>query len=227
MSDEEFDRRLREALIRRPELIVEAIEAYRDKMEADAAAASEDAVRQVLPTLMSGEAGHAVGASLEEAELVIVEFFDYHCGFCRRALDDVLTRIEDNPKLRVVFHELPILREESRTAALTALAAGTEGPDSYRKVHKALMESGGVLDDETIRKALRRAKVDADRILTIRKDEAERLSEDLEASIALARELGIGGTPFFVIADPDTGTFRILEGYRTEDLEAEISSLQG
>ncbi|MEM7671519.1 MAG: hypothetical protein AAF317_20755, partial [Pseudomonadota bacterium] len=109
-DQEEFDRQLREALMRNPQFILDALEAYRAELENNAAEARLETVNEVLPQLVSAESGHAIGASAEDAELVIIEFFDYHCGFCRQALDDVMTRAEDGKNVRVVFQELPILR---------------------------------------------------------------------------------------------------------------------
>ncbi|GGY41506.1 DsbA family protein [Parvularcula lutaonensis] len=227
MSDEEFDRRLRESLMRNPEVILEAIEAYRASLEAEAALATRESVAGYLSELVRGEAGHAIGASADEADLVVVEFFDYHCGFCRSALGDVLALVEGDPGVRVVFQELPILREESRDAAEIALAAAKLDSDAYRKVHQALFQASGVLDDKAIDNAIKRAGLRPSTVRKIAKEQADAIDATVDRSMEIAQAIGVQGTPFFIVANPDTGTFDVLEGFRSEEFAALVESVRG
>ncbi len=226
ISDAEFDRMLREALMRRPELIIEAIEAYRNQMEADAERASLEVLATILPDLIEAKSGHAVGASVDDAEIIVVEFFDYHCGFCKRALGDVMTLVEDDPSVRVVFQELPILREESRVASLSAIAAGLlGGPDAYGAVHREMMKAEGVLDQKAIDAALRRANAnprDVAKAISERSDEVEAMLQD---SIGYARQAGINGTPYFVMFRNSTEEVAILHGYTPERFAETLASI--
>ncbi|MEM1409167.1 MAG: DsbA family protein [Pseudomonadota bacterium] len=227
MSQEEFDAKLRDAFDRNPELIIEAIEAYRTRLQANAAAASEEMAAELLPTLTQAESGHAIGASTNEADIVIIEFFDYHCGFCKRAMEEVLEVSEENPKIRVVFQELPILRRESHDAAKVAIAASLlKDENAYLSVHKALMQAGGVLDDKRIEKSLKRAGVSATAIADAQEQYADEIEQRLERSTSRAKRLGVGGTPYFIVARPATGELRVVEGFREDtiaDLVKEIS----
>lgn len=226
ITDEEFDRRLREALIRNPEVIIEAIEAYQANLEVEAAAATRQAVAGLMPQLISADAGHAIGASADNAELVLVEFFDYHCGYCRRAMDDVLALTAGDSSVRVVFQELPILREESRKAAEIAVAAARVDPEGYRKAHAALMEAGGLLDEAAIEKAIERAGLKPKEVAEAREAYSDAIEGTIERSIGMAQEIGIQGTPFFVAANLKTGSIEILEGYRPEDFSALLKSVR-
>ena len=98
---------VRNYLLENPEVIFEAVERYTASQEARAMAAAEDEVRANLPTLMAATAGHAEGASAEDADILLVEFFDYHCGYCRQATYFVFELLEEEKGLRVVFQELP------------------------------------------------------------------------------------------------------------------------
>ncbi|NNU15034.1 thioredoxin domain-containing protein [Parvularcula sp. ZS-1/3] len=227
MSDEEFDRRLREALMRNPELIIEAIEAYRTQLEEQAATASKESVVELLPNLVSAQSGHAIGASEEDASIIIVEFFDYHCGFCRTAMADVLALVEADPSVRVVFQELPILRDESRDAAAASVAAAKIDPDGYRKMHSALFQSSGVLDETAIERAAKRASLKPRALDKALEDHAEEIEATIDQSIDMARQIGIQGTPYFIVANPESGRFEILEGFRTEQFEAMVESVRG
>lgn len=226
ISDAEFDRMLREALMRRPEVIIDAIEAYRTQMEADAERASLEVLTTLLPDLINATSGHAVGASVDDAELVVVEFFDYHCGFCKRALGDVMTLVEDEPTVRVVFQELPILREESRQASLSAIAAGLlDGPEAYGAVHKEMMQAEGVLDQRAIDAALRRAGSNPRDVAKAIRERGDEVEAILQESIDYARQAGFNGTPYFVMFKPSTEEVEVLHGYTPERFADIIASI--
>lgn len=227
ISEEDFDRMLRDALLRNPAVILEAIEAYRSGLEQEAALATRQAVSELMPELASGEAGHAIGASAEDAELIVIEFFDYHCGFCRNAVEDVLALVESDPAVRVVFQELPILRDESRSAAATAIAAsGMPGAD-YGRVHSALMKTGGILDEEALERALKRAGLKPAAVVEARQANAEAIDATIDRSVEMARTIGINGTPFFIVANTKTGAIDLLEGYRPETFARLIADVRG
>ena len=224
MSDDEFDRRLREALMREPEVIIEAIEAYRAALLADAETASRDVVADLMPELIEARSGHAMGASAEDADVVLIEFFDYHCGFCKRALDDVLRLADNDESLRVVFQDFPILRDESRTAALAAASAATLGPDTYTKVHTELLRTDGVLGDEAVKSAMKRAGVSLKDWNTAQAEEASATEALIKRSEEIGREVGVGGTPYFIVIGTKTGTIEVLEGYRPDVLMSMVEN---
>lgn len=212
LSDDEFDTRLREALMRNPEIILEALEAYQERMESEALGAARDSVAGMLPTLVSGESGHAIGASEADAELVIVEFFDYNCGVCRNAMADVLSRGEADPKVRIVFQEYPVIREQSRAASAASIAAGRSGQDAYLRAHRSLLQSGAA-NQAAIDSALSRAGFDASQIAETAAENAAEIDAFINKSVALGRQIGPRGTPFFVVANPKSGMFDIMDGY--------------
>ncbi|MEO1040807.1 MAG: DsbA family protein [Pseudomonadota bacterium] len=226
ISDEEFDRMLREALMRRPEVIIEAIEAFRTQMEQDAENASREVLSNLVPELVEARAGHAIGASAQDAELIVVEFFDYHCGFCKRALDDVMALVDDDPSVRVVFQELPILRDESRTAALSAIAAGVEGgPEAYSAVHLELMKAEGTLDQRAVDAALRRAGSNPRDVARIVEDKSDEIEATLDRSIEIARNAGVSGTPYFVLINSSTDEIELLNGYTPDRFAAALEAI--
>ena len=147
--------------------------------------------------------GPAVGA--EDAAVTIVEFFDYNCGYCKRAAEPVnaLQERYSPENVRIIFKEFPILSPGSRVAARYALAAAELGNEQYRKVHDVLMAAASLDDDSSVKSALMKAGID------IRPIEEKLLDEEVTASIEkqlqenyeLAHNLGIGGTPSFVVGD--------------------------
>lgn len=135
-----------------------------------------------------------VGAN-PAGDVTVVEFFDYHCAYCK-SVAPVLTGLADeDPNVRVVYKELPILGAESLQAAYAALAAHRQG--KYVAVHGALMKAQGRLTSEILVRIAGGLGLDVDRLRNEMAAPATRAV--VEQNRALARTLGVTGTPAFVI----------------------------
>lgn len=187
-----------EALIERyiaenPEKIVESVRAHNRRAEQakrDEADANLVAMRgAIFDDPNSPVAGNPDG------DVTVVEFFDYRCGYCKRSLDVLMTALDEDPNLRVVFKEFPILSPQSRRAAMAALAAARQG--AYLALHTALMGARGTFDDDQIFDIAREVGLDAERLAADM--EAPEIEARLEEVAALASALDIAGTPAFVI----------------------------
>lgn len=134
-------------------------------------------------------------------DVTMVEFFDYNCGFCKRALTDMLGLIKADPKLRVVLKEFPILGPGSAEAARVAVAVRMQDPggEKYLAFHQKLLSGRGPADRATALAAAKEAGLDTARL------EEDMVSDEakgtLEESMVLARSLGINATPSYVIGD--------------------------
>jgi protein-disulfide isomerase len=130
------------------------------------------------------------------APVTIVEFMDYRCGFCHRAMDWVLEVVKKHPdKVRVVFVDYPVLGEASVEAASAALAAAKQ--EKYLTLHQAFMRHQGPLTPETIDAIARSNGVDVARM---RRDmRSADVVEHLTANFALADDVGFSATPSFSI----------------------------
>ena len=183
---------LREALLENPEIIPEAIA----ELQAREARSILSSYRSEIETPFPGaEAGNPDG------DITLVEFFDFRCPFCQQANDDLARLLEDDANLRVVFKDMPVLdrgeEQISRQAALAALAAARQG--QYDTLRSAIYALPGQLTQERLIEAIRSVDVDEARIASDMKDAA--LSAVLDGNIELARNLGISGTPSYVIGD--------------------------
>ncbi|MBB4659854.1 thioredoxin domain-containing protein [Parvularcula dongshanensis] len=218
----EIEEVVREYLLAHPELIIESLEGYQAREANAATARAEAAVRRHWPQLKSAAYGNALGAEEDEAEVVIVEFFDYHCGYCRRAGDFVLDLAREDG-VRVVFQDLPILKEESRTAALAGLAAGEQG--SFEAVYRQLLRTSGTLDRKAIDQAVRRAGAKPLRQL----DDAAavaRYDAKIAQSEAIAEAMEVAGTPAFIIASPNAERVVLVPGYGPDEIQRAVASLR-
>ena len=182
----------RDYLLKNPEVIEEAIGVLRAKRQeaerkraAAAIARNSEALRAHPLSPVSGNA---------DGDVTVVEFFDYQCGYCKRALPAMTALLEEDPNVRVVWKEFPILGPVSEFAARAAMAADRQG--RYYPFHLALMKE----PELTERKVLEIAGetgIDLERLRRGMEDPAIRAY--LDETRALAQEIGISGTPAFVV----------------------------
>ncbi|MBF0323515.1 DsbA family protein [Magnetospirillum moscoviense] len=197
---------VRDYLMEHPEVIGEAIEALREKMkaqaESDAKKAIESRKDEILNAADDPVSGNAAG------DVVVVEFFDYNCPYCKVVLDPMMEAAKADGKVKVVFKEMPILSEESLTAARVALAAKKQG--KYDEVHRAFMKFRGKLDDKAIFRLAGEAGANVDQIK--KEMMAPEIEKQIRKNIDLAHALDISSTPSFVVAGKDGKAARILAG---------------
>ena len=150
------------------------------------------------PEMLFDDPASPIGGN-PDGDVTMVEFFDYRCGYCKGVQRTVAAALEQDPSLRVVFKELPVLGLVSVVAARAALAAHRQNPDKYVAFHGALMKSRDRLTKPSILRIARDMGFDAKRL------EADMSSPEIdqaiERNLALATTLGILGTPAFVIGD--------------------------
>ncbi|NHK27809.1 thioredoxin domain-containing protein [Parvularcula flava] len=215
---EAIEQIIREYLVENPQVVIDALDRY-NELEALRAEAEAMAGLDVhLATLISSEDAYADGASVEDAKVYVVELFDYHCGFCKQATDYVYDLLAEEDDVRVVFRELPILREESDYAAMAALAARDQG--KYRDLHFAMMNASGILTRERIAKIAADNGIDVE-AMEDRIDEAE-YTDVLGRTRNIAIDIGVTGTPAFVVASADGSYSRMIGGWQPETLSESI-----
>jgi protein-disulfide isomerase len=144
---------------------------------------------------------HQVVLGNPNGSVTMVEFFDYNCGYCKRALGDMQAMIKDDPNLRVVLKEFPILGPGSVEAAQVAIAVRMQDPggEKYFAFHQALLGGRAHADKVIALAAAKDAGLDMAR-LDQDMNSAE-VKDTLTETTQLARNLGISGTPGYVIGD--------------------------
>jgi protein-disulfide isomerase len=144
---------------------------------------------------------HQVTLGNPHGDVTLVEFFDYSCGFCKRALPDMLTLIKNDPNLKIVLKELPILGPGSVEAARIAVAVRMQDPEGqkYLAFHQQLLGAAGPASKD---KALAAAR---DQGLDMARLETDAASDEVGATLGedakLAAAVGINGTPGYVVGD--------------------------
>ena len=192
---QEIERIVRDYLLAHPELIEEAITLLRQKREQEAAAAQVRAIEENGAQIF--DSAHQMVLGNPEGKITLVEFFDYNCGYCKRAVSDMNALLEANPDLRIVMKEFPILSEGSVEAARVSIAVKDKAPQSYLKFHQELFNRPGQV---TGAKALEVAKdLGLDPTALQAAVNTDDVTGNLQEVQKLAELLGISGTPSYVI----------------------------
>jgi protein-disulfide isomerase len=194
---------VRAYLLAHPEVLPEAMDRLRDRQASEAVAAN----RAALTTPF-----HGAWAGAADGDVTLVEFFDYACPYCRSSNPDIARLMREDPRLKVVWRDYPVLGPESEQAAIASLAAARAG--RYRQFHDALYAAGRPSA----------ATIAAARTAAGLREAA--LTEDIRAEVQrnyeLARAIGASGTPTFVIGD------QVLQGAVGYDaLKAAIAEARG
>ena len=185
----------RDYLTKNPEILVEMTNELDKRQAAEQAAQQQKAISQNADAIFRSPVSHVAGNP--NGDVSLVEFFDYNCTYCRRALPDVVKLVNEDGKVRLVLKELPIFGDDSEAAAKLALASNKQG--KYFEMHQKLFSEPGKADKD---KALRVAKelgLDVDQL---QKDaEDPDIKEALDEAKDLAQKLNLQGTPLYVIGD--------------------------
>ena len=192
LSVEQIEKIVREYLLREPEIVYQALEELQRRQAEAAAARQQAAILENQRELLNDPASPVGGNP--EGEVTLVEFFDYRCAYCRRVVSSMRALLDEDRDLRVVFKELPVLGPDSVRAARAALASRRQ--NGYVPFHFALMTADD-LSLRGIRAVAEAVGLDADRLEADMT--APEVNAAIEANYALANELGIEGTPAFVI----------------------------
>lgn len=186
---------VKDYILANPEVILEAVEILKKKREDAQRKAAEEALKTRRAELQ-GATDLPVAGNIK-GDITIVEFMDYRCGYCKSVkpvLDEV---IRSDGKIRLVLKEFPILGPASRTASMAAIAAHKQG--KYLAFHNALMAYPNNLTDEVIFVLARQVGLDLAKLKDdMKSPEVQAL---IEKTNKLAQDLGINGTPGFIIGD--------------------------
>jgi len=189
----EFERMLKEYLAAHPEAIQEALDTLSARKAAAKAEAQKSAIKTNGRELFSSPRQVTLGN--RAGDVTLVEFFDYNCGYCKRALTDLLDLMKADPKLKVVLKEYPILGPDSVEAARVAVAVRMQDPGGarYLAFHQKLLENRG--RNDKARALAAAAEVGLDMTRLERDMASDEVTKTLDESTRLGKVLAINGTP--------------------------------
>jgi protein-disulfide isomerase len=182
-------------LISHPEVLEDAMNELSKRQAADEAAKHEASVAKNAEEIFNSPRGVVLGN--KNGDVTFVEFFDYNCGYCKRAMADMLDLLKTDPKLKVVLKEFPVLSEGSVEAAKVAVAVRMQDPSKYLDFHTKLLGGRGPADKARAMAAAKDAGLDMARI---EKDlTSPEVKATIEENFKLAEDMGMNGTPSYVI----------------------------
>lgn len=207
MTDAEraaFRAEVRSYLMDNPEVILEAYQVY-EQRQAAAQAAVEEQMLAAYAGQIFNDPNSWVGGN-PDGDIVLVEFMDYRCGYCRKAHDEVKQLLETDGNIRFIVKEFPILGDQSVLASRYAIASRIVGGDeAYDKVHDTLMTLKGNISEKALVRMADKLGLDGQAILARINDPL--VNQIIGENHQLASALQITGTPTFVLGN------ELLRGY--------------
>jgi len=195
----EIEKIIKEYLIRHPEVLQEAMAELEKKQQLAETEKARSAIKNHSDALFNSPRQVVLGNP--QGDVTFVEFFDYNCGYCKRALTDMVEIMGKDPKLKVVLKEFPVLGPGSVEAAQVAVAVRMQDKTGkkYLEFHQKLLGGRGQVDKA---KALAAAKDIGLDMARLDKDlKSDEIGKTLEESMKLAEALGLNGTPSYVIGN--------------------------
>ena len=206
---------IRAYLLDNPEVIMEAVAVLEERQAAGQAEADVELVRANADALF--DAPHDWVGGNAQGDITLVEFMDYKCGYCRRAVDEVDGLLAADGNIRFVLKEFPILGEDSVAASRFAIATKqVAGDDAYKSVHDALMAYNGAMNVAGFTRLADALDLDANAITAEMNSDA--VTEVIAANHALAQRLRINGTPAFVMDE------RMLRGFVPQEQMQQVAN---
>ena len=184
-------------LIAHPEVLEEAMSELNKRQATAEAEKHEASITQNAEAIFNSPRGVTLGN--KDGDVTFVEFFDYNCGYCKRAMSDMLDLLKSDPKLKVVLKEFPVLSQGSVEAAQVAVAARMQDPTGkkYLDFHQKLLGGRGQADKARAMAAAKDAGFDTAKL---EKDMASpEAKATIEENFKLAEAMGMNGTPSYVI----------------------------
>ncbi len=186
---------VRDYLTKNPEILVEMTTELDKRQQAEQASQQEKSISENADALF--RSSHAFTAGDPNGDVTVVEFFDYNCGFCRRAMPSVVKLVDSDPKVKLVLKELPIFGDNSEAAAKGALAAHKQG--KYFEMHQKLFSEPGKANKDKVLRIANELGLD---VPQLEKDmESDEVKQSLDEARDLAQKLGLQGTPLYLVGD--------------------------
>lgn len=191
----EIEALIKSYLLENGETVIESVNKYQEKQAEEQQAEAREKAKEFMKTAEKSDEFPVAGNV--KGDVTIVEFFDYNCGYCRRALEEIQKVIKKDDNVKVVLVDMPILGPSSTEAAKWSLAAENQG--KYWEYHTKIMNFSGEKNAKNLEKIAKDIGLD---VKQLKKDkDSEEIEERLNQNIEEAQKIGIRGTPGFIIGD--------------------------
>jgi protein-disulfide isomerase len=211
----EIEKLVRDYLLEHPEILQDMSARLDEKQRKAETEARNGTMKEAAPgifhTAIDPTAGNPKG------DVTVVEFMDYNCGWCKKAVKEVTALVDTDKKLRVVFKEFPIFGAGSEFAAKAAIAATRQG--KYWELHRALYAHEGAINEDVTLAVAKDVGIDIDRLQKDMQDPT--IAETITNNQRLAASMQFNGTPAFIVDD------KVFPGYVPQsELQAAITAVR-
>ena len=188
---------VRDYLLKNPEILLEVQTALEAKQAQEQKLASEGVIKDQKNEIFNSTFDGVVGNP--DGKVTIVEFYDYNCGFCKRAIEDMQALTKNDSDLRFVLKEFPILGPDSQKASIVSMAFHKMMPDKYGEFHTALLGGEGRATEAKAIKIAVSLGADEAKLREHMKDPD--IPKAISKTYDLATKLAITGTPSYVVGN--------------------------
>lgn len=192
-SDAEIEQVVKNYLMENPEIILQSVEKYQTDQMAEMQKQTGENLKELLPEILA--TGPFIGKA--DSENIVVEFFDYNCGYCKRSMSTIKRLHSENEDIKIIFKELPILSPGSELLSRAALAVHKKHPEKYFDFHTKLMENKKPATTSLIimtAKSVGIEDIDFEKAM-----QAPEITKQIEENREISAKIGIQGTPAFII----------------------------
>ncbi len=195
-QSEAFGAAVRNYLLTNPEIIMEAVAVLEQRQQQAAMQTDLSLVQQYAEDLFYD--GYSFVEGNPDGQILMVEFIDYKCGFCKRAHPDVKALLAANDDIRLVIKEFPILGAESTLASRAAVSVLiNDGDEAYYGFYDAVMTFNGPLNEANLTRMATESGADA--ALMMQTVDSALVTQMIQNNLRLAQNMQISGTPTFVL----------------------------
>ncbi len=190
---------IKDYLVQHPQVLQDAMDALDKQQKQADADKARVTIKDNIATIFNSS--HQVVLGNPQGNVTMVEFFDYNCAFCKRALPDMMSLLQSDPNLKFVLKEFPVLGPGSVEAAHVAVAARMQDPTGkkYIEFHQKLLSGRGEADKA---RALAVAKEVGFDMARLEKDmDSDEVKQTIDENMKLADALGVSGTPSYVVGN--------------------------
>jgi protein-disulfide isomerase len=193
----EVENIIRDYLVKNPELLLDMQQALETKQRDEQRIANLEVIKSAREEIFNAAYDGHVGNP--DGKTTIVEFYDYNCGYCKRAQEDMLALTAADPDLRFVLKEFPILGPDSTKAHVVSMAFRTLMPEKYGDFHNQLLGGQGRANEAAAIKIALSLGADEAALREEMKNPA--INAAFEKTYELANKLAITGTPSYVVGN--------------------------
>lgn len=197
----EIEALVHEYILENGAVLIESVNKFQAKQEEETNKQSAVKAKELLESLKKNK--DVAFAGNPDGDVTVVEFFDYNCGYCKKAFEEIQTLLGEDKNVKIVLYDMPILGPNSLETSKWSLASKKQ--DKFFAYHTALMNHQGGKDEATLKRLAKEAGLDVDKLVKDKDDPA--IEAEIREHLQIAQELGIQGTPGFLIND------KVFRGY--------------